>query len=70
MTDFIKEKNEEGPAFELGITVHNFGQYAVYPWGYIADDFPPNADDLVCRKQYDRFVPFTLLSCIDPLWLS
>ena len=36
-----------GSEFILALTIHSYGQFFVYPWGYTTDEDPANIDQLV-----------------------
>ena len=48
LDSFVQDIIEEhGPIFELGITIHSYGQFMVYGYGYTTDIDPPNREELV-----------------------
>ena len=42
--DFLRS---HGNRIKLYLTLHSFGQYFLYPWGYSAHEYALDADDLV-----------------------
>ena len=39
-----------GSEFILALTIHSYGQFFVYPWGYTTDEDPDNIEQLVRRN--------------------
>ena len=41
---FVRPISDE---FVLALTIHSYGQFFVYPWGFTTDEDPDNINDLV-----------------------
>ena len=54
-----------GSEFILALTIHSYGQFFVYPWGYTTDEDPANIDQLVRPNHAGTIVNNDVMRCFD-----